>query len=1148
MYTRRTSSSSPSTTPQWKYDVFLSFRGDDTRKGFTDHLYETLRAQGIITFRDDRTISKGKAISRELIAAIEESRFALIVLSQNYASSTWCLDELVHILKFMEARETVLPIFYYVDPSHVRKQTGCFEKAFTQLEERFSSDDKTRVQEWRDALAKVADFSGWKAKDWYETLLIKDIIDVIWKRLRPTSFTSVENSVGLDSSMNSIDFLLGAGVDDVRFIGIWGMGGIGKTTIARVVRERISPEFEFSIFLENVSDNVQKGGLISQQREILSRISMKTIDIFDVHEGSTMIRRLLRHKKVLLILDDVTDSDHLDYLAGKQEWFGSGSRVLITTRNEHLLIEHEVERRFQVKRLNHDDALKLFSWKAFGKDHPEKNYIDLSSCVVSYADGLPLALKVLGSFLRGRHASAWNSALGKLRDLCNTVLGTLQISYDDLDDREKKIFLDIACFFNGEKEDRVIEILDSCGFCAGIGIDVLIEKSLLTNSYGTLWMHQLLQEMGREIVNRECLDEPGNRSRLWRHEEGKHVLSKTTGTDAVESITMDKTGPVVHADAKCFSRMKKLRLLNLANVNLSNDLEYLSDNLRSLEWDGYPSKYFPLHFNPENLLELNMCHSHIESFWTGVKLLYNLKIIKLSHSLNLVNTPDFRGLPNLEYLILEGCIRLYKVDPSLGMLERITQINLKDCKSLVHLPRSVYGLKSVKVLNLSGCSKLDKLPNELGNAECLEEIDVSGTAVRELPSSIVQLKSLTVLNFRGCKGSSPKFWNLLSLFQLFLSLFQRFLIRSRVPTPLLLPSLSGLVSLKKLTLSDCNLLEVPNDLSCLSSLTYLDLSRNQFVSLPNGISLLSRLQFLNLEYCERLQELPEVPQRVIAVVNNCISLERIARGSTEKFQWLRSTQYINCFKFAETHDFRSLVFTLLEQYDVEVPITEFVVPGNEIPEWFSHKSAEYIYQKEWFNPQSVEYPLSVELRPGWFTEKWMGFAVCLTFAIQERSPNCDPPLEYRSFDYNYTHIITCKVDINGKEMTARRCPFVVLNAESGQAVSDHLWVVFFPRHFPQLWKGISDQIESPSGTEWWQGIFGQTTFSISARVGHGVIVKQSAARLVYEGDLEELDPRFRRGTRSNVSISEVDSEFPSYTNKDKIVDFQQMNGMEPQQQ
>ncbi|CAL8168024.1 unnamed protein product [Prunus armeniaca] len=925
----------------------------------------------------------------------------------------------------------------------------------------------------------------------YETLLIKDIIDVIWKRLRPTSFTSVENSVGLDSSMNSIDLLLGAGVDDVRFIGIWGMGGIGKTTIARVVRERISPEFELSIFLENVSDNVQKGGLISQQREILSRISMKTIDIFDVHEGSTMFRRLLHHKKVLLILDDVTNSDHLDYLAGKQEWFGSGSRVLITTRNEHLLVEHGVERRFHVKRLNHDDALKLFSWKAFGKDYPEKNYIDLSSCVVSYADGLPLALKVLGSFLRGRHVTAWNSALGKLRDLCNTVLGTLQISYNDLDDKEKKIFLDIACFFNGEKKDRVIEILDmySCGFCASIGIDVIIEKSLLTNSYGTLWMHRLLQEMGREIVNRECLDEPGNRSRLWCHEEAKHVLSKNTGTDAVESITMDKTGPVVHGDAKCFSRMKKLRLLNLANVNLSNDLEYLSDNLRSLEWAGYPSKYFPSHFNPEKLLELNMCHNHIESFWTGVKILYNLKVIKLSHSLNLVNTPDFRGCPNLEYLILEGCIRLYKVDPSLGMLERITHVNLKDCKSLVHLPRSVYGLKSVKVLNLSGCSKLEKLPNELGNAECLEELDVSGTAIRQLPSSIVRLKSLTVLNFRG----------------------------------FVFPRL-------------CSHAFVVAAFSILSSLTDLDLSRNQFVSLPNGISLLSRLQFFNLEYCERLQELPEVPQTVIAVVDNCISLERIARGSTERCKLLLRAQCINCFKFAEMHNFRSLVFTLLEQYVGEVPITQdvfqFVVPGNEIPEWFNHKSAEYIYnEEEWFNPQSVEYPLSVQLCPGWFTEKWMGFAVCIAFGIQERSPNCDHALKYPRFDYNYTHIITCKVDINGKEMTARRRPFVFLNAELGQAVSDHLWVLFFPRHFPQLWKGISDQVKLPSGTEWWQGIFGQITFSITARVGHGVIVKQCAARLVYKGDLEELDPRFSCRTRSNVTISEADSEFPSYTNK-----------------
>ncbi|XP_021800174.1 TMV resistance protein N-like [Prunus avium] len=158
------SSSSPSNR-QWKYDVFLSFRGDDTRKRFTDHLYTALESHGIITFKDDPELQKGKPISPELFSAIEESRFALIVLSENYASSTWCLDELLQILEFMEARETVLPTFYNVDPSDVQKQTGSLTQAFIKHEEKFK-DDKRKVQRWRYGLTKVANFSGWDSKDW----------------------------------------------------------------------------------------------------------------------------------------------------------------------------------------------------------------------------------------------------------------------------------------------------------------------------------------------------------------------------------------------------------------------------------------------------------------------------------------------------------------------------------------------------------------------------------------------------------------------------------------------------------------------------------------------------------------------------------------------------------------------------------------------------------------------------------------------------------------------------------------------------------------------------------------------------------------------------------------------------------------------
>ncbi|PRQ22540.1 putative TIR domain-containing protein [Rosa chinensis] len=166
MSIHRTSTSFPPSPPQWKNDVFLSFRGEDTRKAFTDHLYTALDHQGIITFKDDPQLQKGEAISPALFTEIEESRFALIVLSQHYASSTWCLDELVRILECMKARETVLPIFYDVDPSDIRKQTGSFGEAFANHEERFR-DDKEKVRRWRYALTEVASFSGWNSKEWY---------------------------------------------------------------------------------------------------------------------------------------------------------------------------------------------------------------------------------------------------------------------------------------------------------------------------------------------------------------------------------------------------------------------------------------------------------------------------------------------------------------------------------------------------------------------------------------------------------------------------------------------------------------------------------------------------------------------------------------------------------------------------------------------------------------------------------------------------------------------------------------------------------------------------------------------------------------------------------------------------------------------
>ncbi|GMP63362.1 hypothetical protein CsSME_00025081 [Camellia sinensis var. sinensis] len=160
---------SSSMPPQCTYHVFLSFRGEDTRKAFTDHLYTALLGSGFRTFRDNDGIGRGENVKSELDNAIRESSSSIIVFSKDYASSRWCLDELVMILEHKRTSgHVILPVFYDVDPSQVRKQMGNFAEAFGRHEERFMRETNERkkeylrkkVEEWRAALRKVADLAG----------------------------------------------------------------------------------------------------------------------------------------------------------------------------------------------------------------------------------------------------------------------------------------------------------------------------------------------------------------------------------------------------------------------------------------------------------------------------------------------------------------------------------------------------------------------------------------------------------------------------------------------------------------------------------------------------------------------------------------------------------------------------------------------------------------------------------------------------------------------------------------------------------------------------------------------------------------------------------------------------------------------------
>jgi ABC-type dipeptide/oligopeptide/nickel transport system ATPase component len=347
--------------------------------------------------------------------------------------------------------------------------------------------------------------------------------------VNPSHLDVAKHPIGMKSRVDDIKDLLNLGASDVRIVGIYGMGGIGKTTLAKAVYNEICDVFQGNSFLSNLKERSEKHGLIHLQKQLLKDIFKTNLKIYNVDSGVSIIERRIRGKKVLVVLDDIDDFENLHKLVQKQ-WFGQGSRIIVTTRDEHLLSQLEVDKKYKVEELNHRESLRLFSWHAFKMYNPKGDYLKLSIEAVNYAGGLPLALVVLGSFLNGRTIAEWKSEVEKLqRTPHEKIQKILQISFDSLDPYTKDIFLDIACFFVGMDKEYVSKIFDSCNFFPEIGIPILIHKSLVTIDFrNELKMHNLIRDMGREIVCNESPKYLGKRSRLWFFKDALNVLHKHT--------------------------------------------------------------------------------------------------------------------------------------------------------------------------------------------------------------------------------------------------------------------------------------------------------------------------------------------------------------------------------------------------------------------------------------------------------------------------------------------------------------------------------------------------------------------------------------------------------------------------------------------
>ncbi|KAI7728940.1 hypothetical protein M8C21_019016 [Ambrosia artemisiifolia] len=518
------------------YDVFLSFRGEDTRHSFTDHLYHRLKRAGIHTFRDDEEVNRGEELKPGFERAIKASKASIVVLSENYATSAWCLDELLLILQQRrECNHIVVPVFYHVEPTNVRNQIGSFA-----IEVKPSSRwTYENVYLWKRALMEVANLSGFTLSG-HESSVLKKIVDTMYNKLGPRDVHLPLNITGMATRYEEINSWLYQ--SNLEFLAIYGMGGSGKTTFAKYIYDSNQKSFEYVSFIENIGSRSKKtNDLLKLQEQLIKDIlGGKKRKISGVSQGTCMIEEALQTKRVLIVLDDIVQQSQLDTLLGTGK-INSQSKIIITTRERFDMSCWRCQQ-YEMKLLNADESLELLCRHAFRSKIPMVGFEEAVLQATKYCEGNPLALEVLGSSMSNNTTiNYWKSQLNLLdKDIHSGIQSVLIRSYMALPyNTQKELFLHIACFFIGKDVDYVVQILEP-DYSAISGIQTLISRCLLSVSPNKkLMMHRLLQEMGKNIVRQESTRFPAERSRVWHSNDSYKILSKENGSEKIEGLALD---------------------------------------------------------------------------------------------------------------------------------------------------------------------------------------------------------------------------------------------------------------------------------------------------------------------------------------------------------------------------------------------------------------------------------------------------------------------------------------------------------------------------------------------------------------------------------------------------------------------------------
>eukprot|EP01018_Ginkgo_biloba_P023554 Gb_28150 [translate_table: standard] len=514
------------------FDVFINHRGVDVKDSLASHIYDLLQCHGVRAFLDREELRTGEEFPEAITEAIKSSSVHIAIFSPHYAESDWCLRELALMLKTPNA--TTIPVFYNVTPGELRWAKGAFTKAFGKHYRRYSRE---MVDEWRAALHEVSNISGLSHSD-LKGRLSRAVVQEVLKKIKSEPLIGAKFLVGLEEPVAQLrEYIRKCRMEKnhVALVGIIGMAGIGKSTLAKSLFDNIRWDLNFhkAAYIEDIKGEAEKKGIQEVQRKLLRSLFHYDYQVLSESQGQQIIKKRLRSIDALIVLDNIEDKEQLDAILSPEVLL-PGSTVIVTSRDYKSIFKcYNNFLKYEMPGLNSSQSKKLFCGHAFESGlacGPFKNLVDK---FVDICEGFPLALEVCGRELEGQSYDLWKSFLQKIIETnltanFNKLKIILQESYALLEEKQKQMFLDIAIFFSGENVDTIERIWsEDSKNSFKHDLRKLESKCMIKSEGGVVRMHDAFRDLGRTIVDQESPTNPGDRSRLWRPNDVKKVLESS---------------------------------------------------------------------------------------------------------------------------------------------------------------------------------------------------------------------------------------------------------------------------------------------------------------------------------------------------------------------------------------------------------------------------------------------------------------------------------------------------------------------------------------------------------------------------------------------------------------------------------------------